>query len=62
VTHQSGDSSVPSNIRQRRIKKNRRKALSTRLRRRCSGRGQYGTECALGNLKWSDSNKGGCNL
>ena len=62
MTHQSGDSCLPLNIWQCMNKKDTKKAVSMRLLRRCPGSGQYAKECTLENIKWSDSNKVGCNL
>jgi len=62
MTQQSGDSFLPLNIWQHVIKKNTKKALSMRLLQRCPDSGQYAMECALESIKWSGSNKGGCNL
>jgi len=62
MTHQSGNSCLPLNIWQCMIKKDTKKALSTQLLRRCPGSGQYATERTLEDIKWSDSNKVGCNI
>jgi len=62
MTQQSGDSFLPLNIWQSVIKKNTKKSLTMRLLQRCRGSGQYATDCTLESIKWSDSNKGICNL
>jgi len=43
------------------IKKDTKRALSTRLLLRCPVSRQYGNERAVEYIKCSDSNEGGCN-
>jgi hypothetical protein len=62
VIQQSGDCGLTLNIWQPMIKKDTKEALFMQILQRYPGSEKYATVGALVNIKWSDSNNGGCFL